>query len=75
MGPLALYALAIALCAYQAHGRQRAGLPVHACALGFLGALAATFEFRGHLLAALAAGAVYAAIFVKSQIIIAERGL
>jgi hypothetical protein len=71
----ASYPLGITLCAYQAHSRLRAGLRIYARALSFVGALSSTLEFCGHDLAALTAGLVYVALFVRSEVTMARHGL
>jgi len=71
----ASYPIGLALCAYQAHSRLRSGLRGYARALSFVGALSSTLEFCGHDLAALAAGLVYVALFVRSEAAMARHGL
>lgn len=48
---------------------------MYACALGFVGALAATLEFHGHLAAALVVGVVYGVLYLQSHVIIIRYGL
>lgn len=67
--------VAMGICLYQANSRKRAGLPLYACALGFMAALSVTFEFNGHIGAARVAALIYAALYIKSQAIMVRHDL
>jgi len=75
MDSLTAYGVGVALCLWQANSRRRVGLVAYSTAMVITGVGAATLELDEHYLASLAAGLVYAVLYIKSEVTIIRHGL